>query len=204
MAIKLYHAPLSRSVRVRWLLEELGTDHEIVTLDFMGGDLQKPEFLARHPLGKVPVLEDGDLRLWESGAIVEYLCEKYDPEGRFAPRPGEAERGPYLQWVHFAEATAMNPIGDLVQHTMMRPENERIPAVAEDARRRIARWLEVLDEHLASRPYLLERGFTAADVMMGYTASSAKLTGQVGDRFPNVSAYLERLVARPAFQRATA
>lgn len=204
MAIKLYHAPLSRSVRVRWLLEELGTEHELVTLDFMGGDLQKPEFLALHPLGKVPVLEDGDLRLWESGAIVEYLCEKYDSEGRLAPRAAEAERGPFLQWVHFAEATAMNPIGDLVQHTLIRPENERIPAVAEDARRRIGRWLQVLEDALASRPYLLERGFSAADVMMGYTVNSAKFTGQIGDRFPKVSAYLDRLLARPAFQRAVA
>ena len=89
--IKLYHASMTRSVRIVWLLEELGVPYELVKLDFLGGDLQRPEYLARNPLGKVPTLEDGDVRIFESGAITEYLCEKYD-KGRLAPPPGSPRR----------------------------------------------------------------------------------------------------------------
>jgi glutathione S-transferase len=200
MAVKLYHAPMTRSLRVRWLLEELGADYELVTLSFTGGDLQKPEYLAKHPLGKVPALEiDGDV-LWESGAMVELLCEKH---GKLAPPPGSPKRAEFLQWIHFAESTAMPPLGLFFQNAFIKPEEKRIPAVLPEAQEAIAKWLRVLDDHLKDRKYLLGDEFSAADVMMGYTVNGAKLGGMLDARFPNVEAYLARLGERPAFQRAS-
>ena len=199
MAIKLYHAPMTRSLRVRWLLEELGADYELVTLDFMGGDLQKPDYLAKHPLGKVPALEIDGATLWESGAMVELICEKF---GKLAPPPGSPKRGEFLQWVHFAEATAMPPLGAFFQNSFIKPEDKRIPAVVVEAKEMIARWLKVLDDHLKGRKYLLGDEFSAADVMMGYTVNGAKFGGILDARFPNVEAYLTRLSERPAFRKA--
>jgi glutathione S-transferase len=200
MAIKLYHAPMTRSLRVRWLLEELGADYELVQLDFMAGDLQKPDYLGKHPLGKVPTLEIDGATIWESGAMVEYLCEKF---GKLAPPPGSPKRAEFLQWVHFSEATAMPPIGQFFQNAFIKPEEKRIPAVLPEAQEAIAKWLKVLDEHLKGRKYLLGDEFSAADVMMGYTVNGAKFGGMLDARYPNVEAYLTRLGERPAFQRAS-
>jgi len=200
MAIKLYHAPLTRSLRVRWLLEELGVDYDLVHLDFMGGDLQKPDYLGKHPLGKVPTLEIDGATIWESGAMVEYLCEKY---GKLAPQPSTPKRAEFLQWVHFSEATAMPPLGAFFQNSFIKPEDQRIPAVVPEAKAAIGKWLKVLDDHLKTRKYLLGDEFTAADVMMGYTVNGAKFAGILDARYPNVEAYLGRLAERPAFQRAS-
>jgi glutathione S-transferase len=197
--IKLYHAPITRSLRVLWLLEELGLPYELVRLSFPA-DLQKPEYLAVNPLGKLPTIEDGEVRMCESGAIVEYLVERYG-EGRLAPPPGSPKRAEYLQWLHWSEATAMPSLAEYFQNVMLKPESERIPAVAEEAKGKIARWLGMLDAHLAGRDYLTGSEFTAADVMMGYTVAGAKFAGMTG-AYPNVLAYAARLEERPAFKRA--
>src|SRR5262245_58438734 len=105
--IKLYFAPRTRSVRVRWLLEELGIPHDLERVEFI--DPTKP-FAQRTPLGKFPVIEDGDVTLCESGAIIEYILERYG-NGRLAPAIGSPLRGEFLQWMHFAEGTAFQPIG---------------------------------------------------------------------------------------------
>src|SRR5690606_14679032 len=107
-------------------------------LNFMAGDLKKPDYLAKHPLGKVPTLEIDGAPLWESGAMVEYLCEKF---GKLAPPPGSPKRAEYLQWVHFAEATAMPPLGLFFQNSFIKPASERIPAVIPEATEAVARWL---------------------------------------------------------------
>jgi len=199
--ITIYHAPASRSARVRWLLEELGVDYRLELLAFGDGSMQAPAYLAKNPLGKVPTVDDGGVVIFESGAIVEHLLERYG-KGRLAPAPGSAERRAFLQWLHWSEATFMPPLGEIVQHSFLRPEAERIPAVAADARRRLGRLLDVLERELAAREYLLPSGFSAADVMQGYGVQLAKLLGQLPAERPRVGAYLERLAARPAFQKA--
>lgn len=199
MSIKLYHAPLTRSLRVRWLLEELGVPYELAQLDFMGGDLKKADYLAKHPLGKVPTLEIDGTTLWESGAMVEYLCEKY---GKLAPPPGSPKRAEFLQWVHFSEATAMPPLGQFFQNAFIKPEAQRIAAILPEAQESIGKWLTLLDAHLKGKKYLLGDEFTAADVMMGYTVNGTKFGGMLDARYPNVEAYLTRLSERPAFQKA--
>ncbi len=201
--IKLYHAPMTRSVRIVWLLEELGLDYELVKLGFMTGDLQKPEYLAKSPLGKVPAIEDGEVRMFESGAIIEYLLEKYGA-GRLAPAPGTPARAEFLQWLHFAEATAMPPLVDILANTFIKPEAQRIPQVAEEAKPRVARILALLDRQLAGRKFLLGDEFSAADIMMGFTVGGAQLVGLLDERYPNVQAYMARLSERPAFKKASA
>jgi glutathione S-transferase len=198
--LTLHHVPFSRSLRVRWLLEELGLPYRLETRGF--ADLRRPEHLALHPLGKVPVLSDGERVLFESGAIVQYLLERYG-EGRLEPKPGSAERALHLQWFHYAEATITPPLGQIVRHTMLLPEAERIPAVTEHSRGLAAQVLAPVERALAGRPWLLTE-FGAADVMMGYSVKLASLLRLVGEAHPNLAAYLTRCEARPAWQRAAA
>src|SRR5437879_5582610 len=148
--LKLYHAPLTRSARIVWLLEELGVPYELETVPFMP---PASGFAQATPLGKFPVLQDDDCTICESGAILEYVIERYGG-GRLAPRPDSPLRGPYLQWIHFAEATAMPPLGDIARHTLFKPEHERLQAVIDDAALRVHAVLAVLERELGDRSYL--------------------------------------------------
>lgn len=200
--IRLYHAPLTRSCRVRWMLEELGLAYELVPMQVSAASLRTPEYLAVNPNGRVPAIVDGDLRLWESGAIVQYLVEAHGG-GRFQPAPGSPLRPAYLQWFHWAEATALPPLGDLVQHTVLRPEEKRIPALVPDAIARIAANLAVVDAALEGRSSIVGDEFSAADVMLGYSLQLTRVMGQL-EGHAHAAAYLEGLSKRPAFEKAFA
>ena len=201
--ITLYHSPRTRSVRVLWLLEELGLPYEVRPIAFTPESLKGPEYVKVHPLGKVPSISDGDMTMFESGAIVEYLVERYGG-GRLAPKIGTAQRGPFLQWIHFAEATCLPPLSDLAQHTIFKPEAERISAIVPDAQARIATWLAALESALAGRQYLLGDEFSAADVMMGYGLLLVKWFGLLGEQYPSLNGYLARLEERPGLRKALA
>ncbi len=199
--ILLHHATGSRSCRVRWLLEELALPHEIARVDLRDGSTQAPAYRAKNPLGKVPTLEDGELVLFESGAIVEYLLEQYG-RGRLAPAPGTAERPLFLQWLHWSEATLMPPLADILSHRIFLPEALRSPALCDAARERFRRALQVLEAAPGEREFLLASGFSAADIMMAYGPQLAKLLNELPPDFPRIAAWLERLSKRPAFQKA--
>ena len=199
--LTLYHSPRTRSLRVLWLLEELGVPYELQTLTFAPADLKSEAYLRINPLGKVPAIRDGDVQMFESGAIVEYLVERYG-DGRLAPPLGTAQRAAYLQWVHFAESTAMPPISDLAQHTMFKPEAERLAAIVPDALARIRAWMQTLEAALGGRDYACGADFTAADVMLGYSVLLTKWFNLIGDEYPNLAAYVARLEQRPALQTA--
>lgn len=197
--MKLYSAPRTRAIRVAWLLEELGVPYELETVEF------KPTtsefFIQDTPTGKIPTLVDGDVVLCESGAILEYLIERHD-DGALAPRAGEPERGVYLQWMHFAESTAWVPIGVVVWLGVYREGRDGEELLA-DARRRAVLSLDVVEKELQSRSTLLERGFSAADVMLAFTLGVAQQLALLdAQSHPGVSSYLERLFAREAFRRA--
>ena len=196
--IKLYHAPLTRSVRIYWLLEELGIAYELETVSFRSDTIP---FGQATPVGKLPAIQDGDLTMFESGAILEYIIERYG-KGRLAPPPGSSLRGQYLQWVHFAEATAFPPLGNLAWHVLFKKDAETIPTAMADYRRLAAAALQVVETALTHREFLLESGFSGADIMMGFTLGCARMLGALTERFPNATAYLKRLEARPAFQKA--
>jgi glutathione S-transferase len=196
--IKLYYAPRTRAVRVRWLLEELGVPHELARVEF---NRPSHTFAQSTPLGKLPVIEDGDTTIGESGAIVEYILERYG-NGNLAPPIGSPLRGEFLQWVHFAEATAFPPIGVIVWHTLYEQNADRFPEVMQSARGRALEALGFVDRRLEGRDYLLGAEFSAADVMMGFTLFAARALGVLDDRYPNVTRYLARLEERPAFRKA--
>ncbi len=200
--IKLYHAQLTRSVRILWLLEELGLPYELANVPFAPPS-PATGFSQATPLGKFPTIQDGDLLMFESGAILEYILERYG-NGRLTPAPGTPARGTFLQWVHFAEATIFPPLGQIAFNTLFKPEAERIPAAVADARAIAGGSLRVLERALDGRDYLLGTEFSGADVMMGYSLMTAKFLGVLTDEHPNVSAYFTRLQARPAFQKAMA
>ncbi len=199
--IKLYFAPRTRSVRILWLLEELGLPYELERVEFLPP--AKKFFAQRTPLGKLPTIEDGDVVMCESGAIVEYILERYGG-GRLAPPLGSPERARFLQWLHFAESTAFSPLGIVVWLTLYRDDAERQPALVADARARAAMGLDFLQRQLGRRHYLVGDEFSAADIMMGFTLVAARMLGVLDDRHPALLAYLARLEARPAFQKAAA
>lgn len=200
--ITLYHSPRTRSVRILWLLEELGVPYELKTLRFTPEEIKSPEYKKLNPLGKVPAMLDGDVAMFESGAMLQYILEKYG-NGRLEPKAGTPERAKFLQWIHFAEATAMPPLSDMAQHMFFRPEADRIPAMVADGRQRFGLVLDALEAELAGKNFLLGDEFSAADIMMGYTLMVSRMFGILTDAHPNVLAYHDRLAERPAYQKAT-
>jgi glutathione S-transferase len=198
--MKLYFAPRTRAVRIRWLFEELGIPHELERVEFRP---QPTPFTQATPFGKFPVLVDGDVVMAESGAILEYVLEVHG-NGRLAPAVGSPQRGEFLQWVHFAEGTAFPPLGVLIWHGIYRADAARIPEAMDAARDRAHAALAVVEKHVATRSHLLGSEFSAADIMVGFTVAAAQFVGLLDARYPFTTAYLGRLVQRPAFQRATA
>jgi glutathione S-transferase len=200
--IKLYHAPMTRSLRVLWLLEELGLAYEVEKVTFVPPGETGP-FSQKTPFGKLPAIEDGGLVMFESGAIVEYVLERYG-KGRLAPPVGTPERGTFLQWLHFSEATMFPPLGEIAWNSVFAPEDQRNQGAADGARKRALKTLAVLEKALQGKDYLLGAEFSAADVMMGYTLLAARYFGVLNDDFPNVAAYQARISERAAFQKALA
>jgi glutathione S-transferase len=200
VSMKLYHSPQSRSVRPRWLLEEIGAPYELVKLDMTKGEHKTPTYMKVHPHGAVPALVDGDLQLFESAAICAYLADKF-PEKRFAPPLGTSARGLYYQWMVYSMATLEPPVIQVFMHTVFLPEAERSAAVADEGRTKFADVGRVLEQGLGAKPFLLGEQFTAADVMIGSTLGWAQFMGML-DKFPGLQKYVQRLSERPAFQKA--
>ena len=198
--LKVYHAPRTRSIRILWLLEELGLPYQIEKVAFT----PKPmPFGQDVPFGKVPALSDGDMTMFESGAMVEYILERYG-NGRLAPPVGHADRPAYLQWLHFAESTAFAPVSVVVWMKLYRQDAEQNAAIIADAQVRAAVSLEFLEKHKGDSEYLLPSGFSAADIMMGFTLNAARAFGIIDERFAKLDAYSKRLAARPALVKASA
>jgi glutathione S-transferase len=201
--LKLYHSTQSRSVRPRWMLEEIGAPYEVVRLSIEGGDTKKPAYLAINPNGTVPTLVDGDLVIYESAAICQYLADKF-PDKKLAPPVGTPARGLYYQWIHYAMSALEPPAVNIFLHTIRKPEAERIPQLVEEGKQQLKTVLGVIDRALAGREFIVGNQFTAADVLIGSTLGWCAMMGQVGAEYANVGAYLQRLMARPAQQRAMA
>lgn len=200
--MKLYHAPNSRSVRIVWLLEELGLPYELVKFKLGDAAMRTAEYKRVHPMGRVPALEDGDATLYESGAIVEYVLARYGG-GRMVPATASPEFPRYLQWLHYAEGMLMPQVNVIVVETMFLPPEKRNAENLARARKLLTRMLEPVDAALAGREFLAGE-FSGADVMTGHACTvSIRLGADVSDK-PNVVAYVERLNARPALKKAWA
>lgn len=193
--MKLYYTPGTSAFRCRWMLEELGAPYELIPMNLGRGDHKHPDYLKVHPLGSVPALTDGDHNYIESAAIVLHLADK-DPEQRFAPPPGSPDRGHYYQWVMFAMTNLYQAVhGPYLRYFF---QHETATHAERDA---LARHLAVTDDLLSKQPFLLGEQFTAADIIFGGVLVWAEASGLLLGREPH-AAYLERLKARPAFQRA--
>lgn len=199
--LKLHFAPNSRAVRSLWLLEELELPYELNQMNFHPKDLKSEEHRSRHPLGRVPVLEDGDVMIYESGAIADYLLDRHR-NGGLKPAPGDATFPIYLQWFHYCEGMVMPPINTIVVHTMLLPPERRDATVLGQAQRLLAKAVTPIEEDMAGKEYLAG-DFTAADTMLGHALLMAERMQTVtSDEHPNLSSYTTRLKARPALQTA--
>jgi glutathione S-transferase len=199
--IRLYYAPRTRAVRVRWLLEELELPYVLERVAFVPP--AQGFFAQATPSGKIPVIDDDGVTFGESGAIVEYIVDRYGG-GRLAPPIDSAARGPYLQWLHFAEGTASVPLSTILWHAVYKGDADRLPTVMADARERAHTTLTIAERALDTGDYLPGPEFSAADIQLCFTIAAATVLGVIDERHPNLQAYLKRLQARSAFQRAVA
>ncbi|HSG77607.1 MAG TPA: glutathione S-transferase [Burkholderiales bacterium] len=211
--IIVHHLNNSRSQRVLWLLEELGVPYEVKRYQRDRKTmLAPPELRAVHPLGKSPVIEDDGQVLAESGAIVEYLAERYG-DGRLVPSAGTPERLRYRYWMHFAEGTAQPPL--LLKLLFDRVETGPMPFFARPVARAIARRakgsyiqpnidrnLDFMESELRDRDWFAGGAFSAADVQMSFPLEAAVVRGGLDARRPRLMDFLERIHARPAYRRA--
>ena len=198
--IKIYHVPRTRSLHPIWLCEELNLAYEIIPVDFSAEYRASKEWRKINPVGKVPALSDGELLMMESGAMVQYLLDRY-AEGQMQPQRGTAEHAIYAQWCWFAESTLARPLGEMVNHTRQFPGAKSIPAVLEEMKDRAALSLDAVNAAVQNRDYLMGAEFSAADIMMGYSIFLADWL--IPDRVPpDLLTYWNRLKERPALQRA--
>ena len=203
--ITLHHVQYGRSFRVLWLLEEIGVDrfggleiieHRIGTKEMAESDLGRIS-----PAVRIPAISYDGLEMSESGAIVEYLCEMHAPG--LTRLPGDPERAPFLQWVHFAETQASLIENLNLQLVFLRPPAKPSPVVVKLTVARLRQTLRGVETRLADRDWLLPSGFSAADVMMGFNLFAAPYYVPMAE-FPRLNAYRERMEARPAYRRAVA
>ena len=197
--ITLYHCTAARSFRPLWALEELGLAYDLKMLPFPPRMFAK-EYLALNPLGTIPLLVDGDVRMTESAAIVQYLVTRYGPTP-LAIGTDEADYGAYLNWLYFGEATLTFPQTLVLRYTRLEPEERRNPQVAAD----YAKWffgrLRAVEATVANREMLCGGRFTAADVSVGYALLLAERIGLSKDFTPAVARYWQRLRERDGFRR---
>jgi glutathione S-transferase len=196
--LTVHHLNNSRSQRILWLLEELELDYVLKGYQRDATtNLAPPELAAVHPLGKSPVVTDGDTCVIESGALIDYILRKHGG-GRLLPAPGTIEHEQYLQWLHYAEGSAMLPL-------MLRMYTGRLPDAGAALQPRIE---DELNRHLGYMNAALEGGdcfvgnsFSGADIQLSFVVEIAPLLYSL-DAFPNLAAFRERIHARPAYQRA--
>ena len=195
--ITVYHLSTSRSERIIWLMEELNEPYELVK--FQRVNMRSPpEMKDIHPLNKSPIIRDGTLTLIESGAIVEYIVEKYG-RGRLRPDKSTDDYGRYLQWLHFSEGSLL-PV--LFQTLFATGAFGRPPSGDLEALRKTSdRYLDFVESELNGRAYFAGAEFTAADIMMMYALQWLHRITDV-EKYPNLKAYRERISARPAYKKA--
>ena len=213
--ITVHHLNHSRSQRILWLLEELGLDYEIRRYERDPKTMLAPASLrAVHPLGKSPVITDGDLTIAESGAIVDYLIDRYGA-GRLAPPAGTPERLRYTYWLHYAEGSAMSPlllklVFDKIETAPMpffvKPIAKAISGKAKSSfiEPQIRQHLDYLEAELGKSPWFAGSEFSGADIQLSFPLEAAAARGGLDAGRPRLMDFLQRIHARPAYQRAIA
>lgn len=194
MKMKLYEFGPTRSIRVRWTLQELGVEFESIRINLLAGEHLQPKFLKINPAGKIPVLVDGDLVLTESVAIVLYLADKYSNKGLI---PTELEeRAQVNRWLLFAATELEQPLWRIARNTMLYPEDQRLPADVVLASQEFKAMAAVLEDHMQRRQFLVGDTVTVADFVAAYTLDWAN-EDRLLDDCPQLLAYMKRMYARP-------
>lgn len=201
--IRLHHCPQSRSMRVLWLLEELGIDFDLVIHPF-DKSLRAPDYLSLSPAGRVPAVEMEDQTLFESGAILQVLTHRF-PDRGLGRDPGHLDWADWLIWLHFAETVTQSVAALVMQHITLREDHMRSPTVMKLEAARLGRLYDAIEGRLSTpvenRDHLLTSGFSAADIAAGQAVWSATRFRRLDDH-PETAAWLDRITARPAFREA--
>ena len=200
--LKLYLTPNTRAGRVAWLLEELEMEYELEILPFTKEGLKSPEHRTRHALGRVPVIEDENISIFESGAIIQYILDKYDNKG-LKPNTDSDQYPYYLQWFHYCEGMVMPPMNQIVVQTVLLPPERRDENVLNQATKLLSKALKPVDDFLIGKDYLIG-DFSAADCMLGHSCYMSNKFGTVSDDMKNIKNYVSKIESRDAFQKAIA
>ncbi|MCC7412595.1 MAG: glutathione S-transferase family protein [Gammaproteobacteria bacterium] len=198
--IKIYGQMMSRAPRCLWLLEEAGVPYQHVPVNQQAGEAQKPEFLAINPNGKVPALEDGDVKLFESMAINLYLGRKY---GKDLWPASEADQARAIQWSFWGMTEIEPPLITILVQQMFTPDDQKMPDRIEDAKASLPRPLKVLEDHLKNRSYLLGDKFTVADLNLASIFMLVNYVKYDLSPYPNVQKWLGACLGRPALAKLT-
>ncbi len=210
--ITVHHLNNSRSQRILWLLEELSLDYDIKRYERNPQTMLAPDALCKvHPLGKSPVITDGELTIAESGAIVEYLVNRYG-DGRLMPAPDTPEKLRYTYWLHYAEGSAMPPlllklVFDMLEEKTPFFLRKATRAITKQAKSgfinpQVALHLDYMNAELSKHSWFVGDDFTAADIQMSFPLEEAAGSGEVDPKRPAIRDFLDRIHARPAYKKA--
>lgn len=199
MDITLYYTPKTRSLRPRWLLEELGIPYNIEFIDLFAGEGETDVYKKINPLGAVPALKVGDDVMLESGAICHWLTDQFSDKG-LAPAQDSVLRMKYEQWMVFSQATLEMQPWLVFLHSKLLSESDRVEAIVPWALRHHKKFLEILNNELLGKDYLVGNQFTTADIMV---ASTLMWLPEALMKYSDLIDYVQRLKQRPAYQRAT-
>ncbi len=212
--ITVHHLNNSRSQRVIWLLEELGVDYEIKLYQRDPKTMLAPKSLLKvHPLGKSPVITDGGTVVAESGAIIEYLIDRYDIEGKLSPAAGTPTRLRYTYWLHFAEGSAMSPL--LMKLVFNQIEKAPMPFFAKPIAKAISKnvktsfidpqikaHLDYIESELCKSTWFAGGRLTGADIQMSFPLEAAVARGGLDESYPKIMAFIKRIHDRAGYKRA--
>ena len=197
--MKLYGMASSRTRRALWTLEEAGAEFTYHEIDLRKGEHRQPSYLSINPNGKVPALVDGDLTLFETGAICNYIAGKY-PAAHLLPDPASHDAALCQQWIFWVIGELEQPLWTMAKHRFVLPEQRRVPAMIDVAAFEWQRPGRILEDHLAGREYMVGDAFTLADIFVAHTLNWAR-GASVDLPGDTIGSYLDRMLERPAFKR---
>ena len=198
--LTLHFSSNSRAQRVLWLLEELQLEYNLNKIKFHPSELKSDEHRKRHPLGRVPVLEDEEITIYESGAIVEYLIARHS-NGELKPEVSDPAFPNYLQWFHYCEGMVMPPMNTVVVHTLILPEERRNEEVLRQAKNLLTKSLNPVNKLLENNEYLIGK-LSGVDFMLGHALYMSNRLGCVDDNLEHIKRYLSLINKNIAFQKA--
>jgi glutathione S-transferase len=197
--IVFYGSPMSSAVRTHWMLEEVSVPYEYKRISLREGENRKPEFLKVSPGGKIPAIRDGDVTLTESMAINFYLAEKY---GKGLMPADVVERARVYEWSFWSISNVQPLFLTFLLHTMIKPEAERDPKAVETARAQIPPYLDLLNQALQGKEYLVANRFTVADLNTASVIGLGSFVGVDFSGYANIQAWLSRVQSRPSFAKS--